>query len=146
MPWVIHLTESKFMATSQGPYTRKLAVILHADVAGSTQLVRQDESLAPQRVQKTFQDLGSVVRKHNGRVIESRGGALLAELDLASDAVAGAIAFQSEQRNYVDSIEDEIRPIVRVGIATGEDGAYAYRSGVNFVIGQATLRDDMLCL
>ena len=29
---------------------------------------------------------------------------------------------------------------------TGEDGAYAYRSGVSFVIGQATLEEDMLCL
>jgi class 3 adenylate cyclase len=33
----------------------KLAVILHADVAGSTELVQQDKQLAHERIQDTFQ-------------------------------------------------------------------------------------------
>ena len=98
----------------------RFVFILHADVAGSTLLVRQDESLAHQRIQKTFQDLGAAVTKYNGRVIESRGDALLAEFELASDAVSAAIAFQREQKILIDGIDDAIRPVVRVGIATGE--------------------------
>ena len=34
--------------------TGKLAVILHADVAGSTELVQQDKELAHERIQNTF--------------------------------------------------------------------------------------------
>jgi len=33
----------------------KLAVILHADIAGSTALVQQDKQLAHERIQDTFQ-------------------------------------------------------------------------------------------
>ena len=36
--------------------TRKLAVLLHADVVGSTALVQLNETLAHQRIQDTFDD------------------------------------------------------------------------------------------
>jgi len=35
--------------------SRKLAVILHADVVGSTKLVQQNETLAHERIQDAFQ-------------------------------------------------------------------------------------------
>jgi class 3 adenylate cyclase len=35
--------------------SRKLAVILHADVIGSTKLVQQNETLAHERIQDAFQ-------------------------------------------------------------------------------------------
>ena len=35
--------------------SRKLAVILHADVVGSTMLVQKDESLAHERILDAFQ-------------------------------------------------------------------------------------------
>ena len=41
----------------------KLAVILHADVAGSTQLVRQDEQLAHERIQDAFRRFSEVIGK-----------------------------------------------------------------------------------
>ena len=39
----------------------KLAVILHADVAGSTELVRRDEKLAHARIQESFRRLGAEI-------------------------------------------------------------------------------------
>ena len=59
----------------------KLAVILHADVVGST--------------------------------------ALVAEFDRASDAVNAELAFQRDNRVENESLSDDIRPEVRVGIALG---------------------------
>ncbi len=79
----------------------KLAVILHADVAGSTALVRQDEQLAHERIQGTFHRFGDTITKYHGHVRELRGDALLAEFERASDAVSAALAFQVEQLDCV---------------------------------------------
>jgi hypothetical protein len=43
------------------PLTDKLVVILHADVAGLTQLVRQDEHLAHERTQDSFGRFNDVI-------------------------------------------------------------------------------------
>ncbi len=98
----------------------KLVVILHADVADSTALVRQNEQLAHERIQTTFHSFGDTISKYHGRVRELRGDALLAEFERASDAVTAALAFQSEQHDYLAQITDKIQPELRVGIALGE--------------------------
>ena len=98
----------------------KLAVILHADVAGSTALVQQDEQVAHERIQETFRRFGDAITKYHGRVRELRGDALLAEFERASDAVTAALAFQAEQIDYNTQLNDSIQPTVRVGIAMGE--------------------------
>ena len=98
----------------------KLAVILHADVAGSTALVQQDERLAHERIQSTFHRLGDTITKYHGHVRELRGDALLAEFERASDAVTAALAFQTEQVDSNQQLNDRIQPTVRVGIAMGE--------------------------
>ncbi|MDJ0955845.1 MAG: adenylate/guanylate cyclase domain-containing protein [Arenicellales bacterium] len=98
----------------------KLAVILHADVAGSTGLVQQDEQLAHDRIQDTFHRFGDTITQHHGYVRELRGDALLAEFARASDAVTAALVFQIDQSSYLAQLNDNILPTVRVGIAMGE--------------------------
>lgn len=98
----------------------KLAVILHADIVGSTMLVQQDEQKAHQRIRDSFQRFGKTIANYHGQVRELRGDALLAEFERASDAISAALAFQSGQANYNAELDDEIRPLVRVGIAMGE--------------------------
>jgi TolB-like protein/class 3 adenylate cyclase len=100
--------------------TGKLAVILHADIAGSTQLVQQDERLAHERIQDAFRHFSNTIGKYHGRVQELRGDALLAEFERASDAVTAAIAFQSAHNEHLASLDDDIQPALRVGIALGE--------------------------
>ena len=70
------------------PVPRKLAVILHADVVGSTLLVQQDETLAHERIQNTFQRFSETIKSYQGIAHELRGDALVAECQRASDAVA----------------------------------------------------------
>ena len=103
-----------------GRLSSKLVVILHADVAGSTSLVRQDEQLTHARIQDTFHRFSNTINNYHGRVHELRGDALLAEFDRASDAVASALAFQSSQSDFNAQISDAIKPEVRVGVALGE--------------------------
>ena len=50
----------------------KLAVILHADVAGSTALVQRNEQLAHARILETFQRFGITIGKYHGQVRELR--------------------------------------------------------------------------
>lgn len=98
----------------------KLAVILHADIAGSTQMVQQDEHLAHERIQGTFHRFSATIKKFSGKVLELRGDALLAEFERPSDAISAALAFQSGHTQFISSLDDDIKPEVRVGVAMGE--------------------------
>ena len=97
-----------------------LAIILHADVAGSTALVQQDKELAHERIQGSFQRFSETIEKYQGHVLELRGDALLAEFERASEAVSAALSFQASQLIYNDQLSDDLHPIIRVGIAMGE--------------------------
>ena len=77
---------------------RKLAVILHADVVGSTTLVQQNETLAHERIQATFHKFSETIKSYGGMTRELRGDALVAEFDRASDAISAALAYQVSNR------------------------------------------------
>ena len=98
----------------------KLAVILHADIAGSTELIRQDKELAHERIQDSFRRFRDTIEKYQGHVLELRGDALLAEFEHAANAVSAALSFQVNHAGYNSEINDDLRPMIRVGIAMGE--------------------------
>ncbi len=99
---------------------RKLAVILHADVVESTELVRLNESIAHDRMRSAFRSFSKVISAHGGRTREIRGDALVAELPMASDAVAASVEFQAANLESNCQLDDSIRPVLRIGIAIGE--------------------------
>jgi len=105
---------------AKGHLSGKLAVILHADVAGSTRLVRQDEHVAHERIQETFRRFSDTIKKYHGHVRELRGDALLAEFERVSEAVSATLAFQAGHAEYNAQLDDNIQPTLRVGIAMGE--------------------------
>jgi len=100
--------------------SRKLAVILHADVVGSTTLVQRNEALAHERILTTFHSFSETIKSYGGMTREIRGDALLAEFERASDAVCASIAFQQLNNEINLKINDEILPILRIGISLGE--------------------------
>ena len=100
--------------------SRKLAVILHADVVGSTSLVQQNETLAHQRIQAVFNNLSKTISSYGGIAHEIRGDALVAEFERASDAVAAALAFQVLNDEINSTLSDDIQPGLRIGISLGE--------------------------
>ncbi len=103
----------------EGP-SRKLAVLLHADVVDSTALVQLDETLAHQRIQGAFRRFSEIISSHEGTAREIRGDALVAEFAKASDAVTAAVAFQNANTAHNEGLGDDVLPVVRIGIAMGE--------------------------
>ena len=100
--------------------SRKLAVLLHADVVSSTALVQANETLAHQRIQNAFRRFSEIIVSHGGTTHEIRGDALVAEFSMASDAVSAAVAFQNANVAHNEGLRDDILPVMRVGIAMGE--------------------------
>jgi len=98
----------------------KLAVILHADVVGSTELVQRDEWLTHERIRSAFVLLSELVAAQGGYAHEIRGDALVAEFQRPSDAVSAAMHFQREHAVSLERITDDLRPEIRIGIAMGE--------------------------
>ena len=98
----------------------KLAVIVHADVVDSTKLVRLNEAVADQRIHDAFHRFSDEIGNHDGIAHEIRGDALVAEFAKASDAVTASLNFQSSNAAHNEELSDEIRPVLRVGIAIGE--------------------------
>jgi len=76
--------------------SRKLAVILHADVVGSTSLVWKNETLAHERIQEAFNTFSKKISDYGGITRELRGDALVAEFDRAFDAVTAAHTWRME--------------------------------------------------
>lgn len=99
---------------------RKLAVILHADVVGSTALVRINETLAHERIQDTFRRFAKTIDTYGGAAHELRGDALVAEFERTSDAVSAALAFQAENSAFNTDLDDDLRAQLRMGISMGE--------------------------
>ena len=108
------------MTTDTSDLPRKLAVILHADVAGSTRLVQQNEGLAHQRIAAAFSRFSATIASYGGVAREVRGDALVAEFERASDAVCAAFAFQVDNTEHNMALDGDIRPEVRVGVSLGE--------------------------
>ena len=98
----------------------KLAVILHADVVGSTTLVQMDEGVAHERLQDVFRRLSQAIAVHGGITHELRGDAQVAEFARTSDAISVALTFQASNSAHNQALSDLIRPEVRIGIALGE--------------------------
>jgi TolB-like protein/class 3 adenylate cyclase len=105
---------------SNNNLSRKLAVILHADVVGSTALVQRNETLAHERIQAAFHQFAGTIATYGGIAHELRGDALVAEFERASDAVAAALAFQAQNAALNATLVDDIRPELRIGISLGE--------------------------
>ncbi|MFT7529703.1 MAG: adenylate cyclase [Gammaproteobacteria bacterium] len=105
---------------SKSVKSRRLAVILHADVVESTLLVRKNEMLAHESMQSTFQCLAEKITAYNGVAHEIRGDALVAEFSRPSDALLAACAFQEDQANNNRTVETVSDVEVRIGIALGE--------------------------
>ena len=122
---------------------RKLAVILHTDVVGSTRLVQQNESVAHQRMVDAFRNFKKCIETSNGTVHEIRGDALLAIFPRASDAVNASLVFQQQHESANQMFVDDVLVNLRIGIAMGEviiaDGTI---TGAGVVLAQ---RLEQLC-
>ncbi len=82
--------------------------------------MQMDESIAHERIRTAFQRFSKTIESYGGIAHEIRGDALVAEFSRASDAVCAAVAFQAENSEHNQTLSDDIRPEIRVGVSMGE--------------------------
>jgi adenylate cyclase len=113
---------------------RKLAAILSADVVGYSRLIAEDEPGTIRTLTDYREVISTLIRQHRGRVVDSPGDNLLAELPTALDAVRSAMEIQRviEARN--SDLAPERRMEFRIGVHMGDvtvEGERIYGEGVN---------------
>jgi class 3 adenylate cyclase len=124
---------------------RKLAVILASDVAGYSRLVSISEDETIRRFRKAAQTFVALIRKHEGRVFNTAGDAILAEFDSAVNAARCAVDFQSANNSENLNLPQERRLLFRIGLAVGDvivnDNMDLLGDGVNIAARLQTLAE-----
>jgi len=114
---------------------RRLAAILVADVVGYSRLMAADDDATLAALDAARNVFRSQIESNQGRVIDMAGDSILAVFEIASGAVAAALAIQSELAEATASVPAERRMRFRIGIHLGDiiekaDGT-VYGDGVN---------------
>ena len=120
------------MATQE--VKRKLAAILSADVKGYSRLMGADEEGTLCTLTTYREVMTALVQRHNGRVVNAPGDALLAEFESVVDAVKSAAEIQRELAKRNAELPADRRMEYRIGINLGDvmvDGESIYGDGVN---------------
>ncbi len=113
---------------------RKLAAILHADIAGYSRLAGEDEDTTHRRLKESLGLISRLVTSYHGRVINYSGDAVLAMFEAALDALSCAVAIQHDLAKFNRDIPDEHKLQFRIGVNMGdviEDGGDIFGDGVN---------------
>jgi adenylate cyclase len=114
--------------------TRKLAVILAADVVGYSRLMAADEegTLALLNARRQVND--ELIARHRGRIFGTAGDSVMAEFASAVEAVRCAAAIQQENRRRDADLPEPQRMLFRVGVNLGDvmvGGDDLFGDGVN---------------
>lgn len=113
---------------------RKLAALLSADVKGYSRLMGEDEVATIRTLTAYREVMGTLIRQHRGRVVDSPGDNLLAEFASVVDAVECAVAVQQELKIRNAALPPSRRMEFRIGINLGDvvvEGERIYGDGVN---------------
>jgi len=113
---------------------RKLAAILSAGAEGYGRLMGEDEAGTLQTLKDHRLVMCSLVEKHQGRVVDTRGDNLLAEFASVVDALECAVGIQKELKGRNEEMPKERRMPFRIGIHLGdviEEDGKIYGEGVN---------------
>jgi TolB-like protein len=105
---------------THGPAERRLAAILHADVAGYSRAMASDEDSTVRAVRAVRGVVEGVVRQHRGRLVDFTGDSCLAEFPSAVDAVSAALAIQRESAAQQAAEPRERQLQLRIGVHAGE--------------------------
>jgi adenylate cyclase len=115
-------------------YKRKLAAVLSASAVEYGYLMGEDEAATLQTLKGHRQVMCSLVEKHQGRVVDTRGDNLLAVFASVVDALECAVGIQKELKGRNEELPKERRMPIRIGIHLGdiiEEEGKIYGDGVN---------------
>jgi class 3 adenylate cyclase len=113
---------------------RKLAAILHADVAGFSRLMGEDEAGTHRALGELRHAVDPLIAAHGGRIIGTAGDSLLADFSSVVDALNCALEMQKAARRINDPVPVNRRLELRIGVNLGDvivDGDDIFGDGVN---------------
>lgn len=119
---------------TQAHLKRKLTAIFSADVAGYSRLMGADEEATVRTLTRYREILVTLVKTHDGSVVDSVGDNLLAAFVSVVDAVQCAVAVQKEIAACNEALPDGRRMQFRIGINIGDviqEKERIYGDGVN---------------
>ena len=119
---------------TQEGFKRKLTVIFSADAVGYSRLMGEDEAATVRTITSYRTVISTLIKQHNGTVIDSPGDNLLAEFVSVVDAVQCAVTVQKELESRNKELPENRRMHFRIGINLGDviqEGNRIYGDGVN---------------
>jgi adenylate cyclase len=113
---------------------RRLTTVLCADVQGYSRLMEADEPGTLATLRRYRIVMASMIERHEGRIINTWGDAVIAEFLSVVEAVQCAIETQQELSAQDSHLPEAQRMRFRIGINLGDvmvDGSDIYGDGVN---------------
>jgi class 3 adenylate cyclase len=99
---------------------RKLTTILAADVAGYSRLMAADEEATHRTLTAYRAIIFDLLKKHQGRLVDTAGDSVLADFGSAVEAVRCAISIQEELAVRNAELPEDQRMLFRIGINVGD--------------------------
>jgi adenylate cyclase len=113
---------------------RRLTTLLCADVEGYSRLMEADEAGTLDTLRRYRSAMATLVERHDGRVVNTWGDAVIAEFPSVVEAVQCAVETQQELSTYNGGLPEPRRMRFRIGIHLGDvmvEGDDVYGDGVN---------------
>jgi adenylate cyclase len=113
---------------------RRLTTVLCADVHGYSRLMEADEAGTLGTLRRYRSSMAGLVERHDGRIVNTWGDAVIAEFASVVEAVQCAVEIQQEISNQEPDPPEAPRMRFRIGINLGDvmvDGPDIYGDGVN---------------
>ncbi|MGI9416319.1 MAG: adenylate/guanylate cyclase domain-containing protein [Geminicoccaceae bacterium] len=117
-----------------GSVKRRLTTVLCADVSSYTQLMEHDEAGTLERLRASRDSMAALIDRHDGRVINTWGDALIAEFPSVVEAVNCAVEIQQELAVRNRELPETDQMWFRIGINLGDvmvENDDIYGEGVN---------------
>src|SRR5215211_9374842 len=113
---------------------RRLTTVLCADVHGYSRLMEADEAGTLATLRRYRTAIAGLVERHDGRIVNTLGDAVIAEFASVVEAVQCAVEIQQEISNQESDPPSAHRMRFRIGVNLGDvmvDGSDIYGDGVN---------------
>ena len=120
------------MPTMTEKLKRRLTTVLCADVSGYTRLMEADEAGTLTTLRRYRAAMAALIERHDGRIVNTWGDAVIAEFPSVVEAVQCAIEIQQELSTQDPHRPEARRMRFRIGINLGDvmvDGSDIYGGG-----------------
>lgn len=113
---------------------RRLAAIMCADAVNYSRLMEADEDGTLGRLKASREVMSGLIERHDGRLVNTWGDAVIVEFSSVVEAVQCAVEIQNELAHRNGDVAEAERMVFRIGLNLGDvmvEGDDIYGDGVN---------------